>query len=299
MKLSPDTLKGTYTAIVTPFTRDASAVDFESLAKLVDFQIQSGVDGLVVCGSTGEAATLSDDEYFSVIKAVSEQARRRIACVAGVNSNNTARAVQMSRAVEEYGVDGILLVCPPYNKPSQEGLFRHFQAVRTATSLPLIAYNVPGRTAVNLLPATVERLARESVVIGIKESSGSIDQILDVIAGVKATIAVLSGDDSLAFSAVMSGAKGVVSVASNAAPAMVSKMIKAALDGRAEEGRNLQLQLLPLMRAMFAETNPIPVKCALAATGIIRHSIPRLPLLQAQPATEERIKALFREGGYI
>lgn len=297
MELTLNKLSGVFTAIVTPFTKDASKVDYESLARLVHYQIQGGVSGIVVCGSTGEAATLSEDEYFEVVKTVVAQLRGKVPCIAGVSSSSTAKAAQTAKALDSSGVDGILLVCPPYNKPPQEGLLQHFSSVKQATRLPIVAYNVPGRTAVNLLPATLAKLAKDQTVLAVKESSGSMDQILDVISEVGTRIAVLSGDDSLALSAVCSGARGVVSVASNVAPALISEMIKAALENKIQIASTLQMRLLPLMRAMFCETNPIPVKCALALKGVIDYASVRLPLVNAQAATVEKIKNLIQQGG--
>lgn len=289
--------EGTWTALVTPFTEAGEAVDFESLARLVAYQLAGGVDGLVICGSTGEAATLSDEEYRLTVQRVLESVAGRVPCIVGVNSNNTLRAAQVSRAVVEWGAQGVLVVTPPYNKPTQDGLQEHFRRVKDACGAPLVAYNVPGRTGVNMLPATVGALARQGVIDALKESSGSIDQMLDILAITRKPFSLLCGDDSLGVSAVLNGARGLVSVVSNGAPRKCASMIRCALAGEVEQAREVQFELLPLMRALFMETNPIPVKCLLSAMGLIRHATVRLPLMASQPGTEARIRSLVSSGG--
>ena len=250
MTLSQNNLRGIWTAIVTPFSANSDAIDFDSLKSLIAYQVSGGVDGLVACGSTGEASTLNEEEYFSVITFSLGQLKGKLPCIAGLNCSNTSKAIDIAKKLEQLKVDGILLTCPAYNKPSQEGLYRHFCAVKSAVSLPIIAYNIPGRTSVNMLPSTVARLAQEGAIIGIKESS-TIDQILDLISLCQDKISILSGDDSLALSSVASGGQGVVSVTSNLAPAYVSTMIKTTLSGSIAEATKFQKNLIPLMRALF------------------------------------------------
>jgi len=291
MRLSSETLRGAFPAIVTPFTADASAVDYDSFGELIDHQLRGGVRGIVVCGSTGETATLTDEEYRAVVTFARSRIGDRGFVIAGIGASSTARAVDLARFLQSLAVDGILLVTPPYNKPTQNGLVAHFSAVRSASDTPLIAYNVPGRTGVNLLPKTVGRLVAEDLIIGIKESSGSVDQALDIFSIVGGRTAVLSGEDSLVHPIMACGGTGTVSVVANLFPDKVSEMVRAGLDGRWEESRSIQMSLLPVARAMFVETNPIPIKAALAMKGLIRCPATRLPLTGAETTTIELLKS--------
>ncbi|MFM1848074.1 MAG: hypothetical protein RL417_1548 [Pseudomonadota bacterium] len=286
-------LWGTFPAIVTPFSDDGSRVDFDSFKELLDFQIAHGVSGVVVCGSTGETATLSEDEYRDVVSFARNYVGSRAAVIAGIGANSTKRAVELAAFLESVGVDGILLVTPPYNKPTQNGLLAHFAAVRAAVDTPIIAYNVPGRTGVNLLPKTVGRLADEGLIAGLKESSGSIDQVLDIVSLVGSRIALLSGEDSLIHATMASGGVGAVSVVANVDPALVVRITAAALKEEWRGARDAQLQMLPLARAVFTETNPIPIKAALWLKGLIRYPTTRLPLTPAEPQTIELLKRVL------
>ena len=286
--------QGTYTAIVTPFSADGSEVDYSSLRNLIEYQISSGVDGLVVCGSTGEAVTLSDTEYRAVIKGVVECVAGRVPLVAGVGSSSTQRAVEMARFVDQSGVQAILLVAPPYNKPPQEGIIAHFAEVKKSVALPIIAYNVPGRTSINIAPETIAALAKRGLIVALKEANGSLMQVLDTVALVGRNIAILSGEDALIHATMASGGCGVISVISNAWPEETVAITANALQGKWEESLQAQLRMLPVVRAMFCETNPIPVKTALALKGIIKSPALRLPLIAAQSATISRIESLLK-----
>ncbi len=286
-------LLGTFTALATPFTHDGSAPDIQSLCSLIDYQIAAGVNGLVVCGSTGEAATIEDNEYREIVSAAINHIKGRVPLIAGVGGSSTARAVSLAKYLEDSGVDGILLVTPPYNKPTQDGIVQHFLAVRSAGTLPIIAYNVPGRTSVNMLPETVASLAKRGIIIGLKDASGSLAQTLDTFALTQRSISILSGEDGLIHATMAAGGTGVISVISNVWPKETLAITDAARSCHWEDSLQAQVKVLPMVRAMFCETNPIPVKTALALRGIIRHPTLRLPLVAAQPSTIERIKGLL------
>jgi len=256
-------------------------------------QIEAGVDGLVACGSTGEAASLSEEEYALVLSQVRETARGRVPCLGGISVSSSARAVEMAKVIEKAGLQGILLAAPPYNKPPQSGIVAHFSAVHSAVSLPIVAYNIPGRSGVNIQPLTIAQLAKEGVIIGLKEASSSLDQALDILVECGERISLLSGEDSLVLALMACGGRGVISATANVAPREFADLTRAALAGAWEEARELQLKLLPLVRCMFAETNPIPLKAALAMRGVIRSSAVRLPLVEAKPETKERIKRVL------
>ena len=294
MTLTSSTIRGTYTAIVTPFSSDGSAVDEDSLANLIDFQVAAGVSGLIACGSCGEAATLSMEEYIAVARFVKARLKGRIPCIVGLNSSSTARAVEMAKAVSEVQADGLLVVAPPYNKPPQEGLYRHFLSVRNAASLPIIAYNIPGRTSINIHPSTIVRLAKQGVIAGLKESSGSLDQVVDILSQSGDSLAVLSGEDSLACSIMACGGKGLVSTTANLTPDPFVELTAAALRGDFETARRVQLSMIPLIRAIFLETNPIPLKSALFVKHIIKTPAVRLPLVTAQPETVDKIQSVLQ-----
>ena len=291
--LTRESLKGAFPAIVTPFTGDGGALDLSSYRELLDYQLTLGVSGVVVCGSTGETVTLTDDEYREMVSVTREHVGSRGFVIAGIGANSTARAVELARYLDTTGVDGILLVTPPYNKPTQAGILAHFEAVRGSSALPIIAYNVPGRTGINLQPRTVEKMVDRGLIIGLKESSGSMDQILDIVALTDGRLALLSGEDSLVHATMASGGCGVVSVTANVVPDLVSNLTTAALEGRWEDARKLQLEMLPIARACFVETNPIPIKAALYLKGIIRHPTTRLPLTPAEPSTVEQLKRVL------
>lgn len=286
-------LFGTYTAIATPFNEDASALDLKSLEKLLEFQLKGGVQGVVACGSTGEAATLTDEEYRQVVSLSVNFWKGKGTVIAGVGANSTRRAIEIAQVAEGLGADALLLVTPFYNKPSQDGLLVHFREVKRNTRLPIIAYNVPGRTGVNLMPPTVAKLVSEGLIIGVKDACGSMDQMLDTLALVRGKTAYLSGEDSLVHPAMCAGGQGVISATANIIPEIFHRLTESARKGDVEAGAQAQFDALPIVRAMFVESNPVPVKAALAMKGIIKFATPRLPLLSAQPSTCEKIKAVL------
>lgn len=285
---------GVFPAIVTPFNSDATQVDYKSLARLLDFQIEAGVHGIVVCGSTGEAMTLSDAEYSEVLKFTVKHINKRIPVIAGVGSNNTARAVEIALVAQALGSDAVLVVVPFYNKPSQQGIFEHYKVVASKIKIPIIAYNIPGRAVANMLPETVAKLVSAGIISGLKESSGSLDQLLDTLALVREEISVLIGECSMVHAALASGAHGTISASANIIPKSFVDIFEKYQRGDFTASREAQFEALPTCRAVFAETNPVPVKAALHLAGIIDHPTVRLPLLAAQPTTVERFKKLLR-----
>jgi 4-hydroxy-tetrahydrodipicolinate synthase len=290
-------LRGCGTALVTPFQRDSS-VDFEALRRLVRFQLEEGIHFLVPCGTTGETPTLEHDEYLDVIRIVLDEAKGRVPVIAGVTGNSTAKVVQMVQEVATLGVQGILSAAPYYNKPTQEGIYQHFRAIAEAAQLPIILYNVPGRTSSNIEPATVVRLAKIPNIAGIKEASGSITQQMDVLAQVPPTFRVLSGDDAFTFPLMALGGAGIISVASNEIPGPMSRLAQLMLDGRVDEARRLHFQLLPLMEANFIESNPIPVKAALAMMGLIEE-VYRLPMVPLKPENRTKLERVLQAQGLL
>jgi 4-hydroxy-tetrahydrodipicolinate synthase len=287
--------QGCGTALVTPFERGGE-IDFRALGALVEWQIAQGIDFLVPCGSTGEAQTLSDRERERVVAAVVETAAGRVPVVAGATSNDTRRAVDETRRMCALGVDGILSATPYYNKPTQDGLARHFHAVADASIRPVCLYNVPGRTAVNLLPATALRLAEHPNIRGIKEASGDLRQIMEILRHRPAGFAVLSGDDWLAFPVAVAGGDGLISVTSNEMPAAMTALVRHARLGELESARACHYRLLPLMDANFLETNPSPVKAGLALLGRIADVL-RLPLVSVTSATREALRTALATAG--
>ena len=288
--------QGVFTALVTPF-RDG-ALDERSLHDLVELQIGSGVDGLVPCGSTGEAATLSHAEHRRVVEVVVAAARGRVQVLAGTGSNSTAEAVALTRHAKEAGADGALLISPYYNKPMQQGIVAHYAEIARQTSFPLVVYNIPGRTASNVLPDTLARLAEIDQIVGVKEACGNLDQMAHVIAAVPDSFAVLSGDDSLTLPLLAIGGAGVISTTSNVVPSEMVELVRAFRAGDVERARALHYRLLPLFDALFLETNPIPVKAALALRGVILEEL-RLPLTRLSPANRERLQAAMKELGLL
>ena len=287
---APLMLRGVLPALVTPFTKDGSGVDTKSFGNLIDAQLAAKVHGVVACGSTGEASTLSDEEYVEVVKFAREMTRGKIPCVGGISVSSTHRAVQMARSLKELGCDAVLVATPPYNKPSQAGIIEHFKAIQSASGLPLIAYNVPGRSGVAITPATLGTLSHQGVITAIKEASGSIDTLADVMLAVREDCQVLSGDDSLFLGALAYGGRGIISVVANAFPREMVDLYDAFERRDTAEARRLQLELLPRIRAAFIEANPIPIKAALAEMGIIENGTVRLPLTPLAPANFERVR---------
>ena len=284
--------QGSIVAIVTPFNN--GAVDEERLRELVEFQIENGTDAIVPCGTTGESSTLDYEEHDRVIKIVVEQVNKRVPVIAGTGSNSTREAIEITRHAKELGADGALLVTPYYNKPSQEGLYRHYMAIAEAVALPQVLYNVPGRTSVNLLPETVARLSAHPNIVAIKEATGSLQQASEVLALCGENITVLSGDDFITLPMMACGAKGVISVTANIMPKQVSALVDAFFAGDMEEARRLHLHLLKISNAMFIETNPVPVKTAVSLMGKC-HAEVRLPLAPLAEANLAKLSAIMKE----
>jgi 4-hydroxy-tetrahydrodipicolinate synthase len=286
--------RGCLTALVTPFRN--GEVDYPALEKLVEGQIAGGVQGLVPCGSTGESATLTHDEHIQVVQAVIRFARGRVPVVAGTGSNSTAEAVRLTRAAEEAGAAGALLLSPYYNKPTQDGIYQHYAAVAAATKLPLLVYNIPARTASNILPETIARLSRIENIVGVKEASGSIVQVIEIIAAAEPGFAVYSGDDATILPIMAVGGVGAIAVTSNVAPRQVVAIADALLAGDIRLAQRLTYDLLPLVRAltMSFEVNPIPVKTAVALMGVCAEEF-RLPLTPMNPGNRERLEQVLRE----
>jgi 4-hydroxy-tetrahydrodipicolinate synthase len=291
-------LQGCGTALVTPFT-DGGEVDYPALRALVEWQIAEGIDFLVPCGSTGEAQTLDEAERERVVAMVVETAAGRVPVMAGASSNDTSRAVAEARRMCRTGADYILTATPYYNKPSQGGLYRHFSAVADASPKPICLYNVPGRTAVNLQPAVALQLAEHGNVMGIKEASGDLAQIMQILRGRPDSFSVLSGDDWLTLGVIAAGGDGLVSVASNELPGQMRAMVALLLAGDLERAREWHYRLLPLMEANFLESNPAPVKAALALAGRIRNEL-RLPLVPVTEKTRATLATVLKDlGGQI
>jgi 4-hydroxy-tetrahydrodipicolinate synthase len=277
--------------MVTPFDDDGN-LDREALAGLVEWQIREGIHFLVPCGTTGESVTLTHQEYLEVVRITVMTASGRVPVVAGAGGNNTAKVIELIGELEKLGVDGILSVSPYYNKPTQEGIFQHFRAVAGSTGLPVIVYNVPGRTGSNILPDTLMRLAEIPNILGVKEASGDISQIGEICTRAANRFRILSGDDSLTLPVIALGGHGIISVASNEAPGMMSRLATACLAGDWTEARALNRRLYPLMKINFLETSPIPVKAALAMMGRIRE-VYRLPLVKISDGARARLSAVL------
>ncbi len=288
--------EGVLTALVTPF-RDGH-VDERALQELVEIQIRAGVDGLVPCGSTGESATLSHAEHQRVVEVVVAAARGRVQIIAGTGSNSTSEAILLTQHAKDAGADGALLISPYYNKPTQEGIVRHYAAVAAATALPLVVYNIPGRTASNILPETFARLAEIEQVVAAKESCGDLDQVAATIAATPADFSVLAGDDWAALPMMALGGRGVISTSSNVAPSDMVELVRAFKAGDLERARSTYYRLRPLFDVLFCETNPIPVKTALALRGAISDEI-RLPLTPMTPPNRERLQVTMKELGLL
>jgi 4-hydroxy-tetrahydrodipicolinate synthase len=280
-------LRGAITALVTPFDL-SGRIDVAALERLVRFQVTSGIHGLCPCGTTGEGATLDEDEKARVVTAVVRATAGRVPVIAGCGTNDTRTTVAAARAVERAGADGLLVVSPYYNKPNTSGLVAHYEAVARATDLPVIVYNVPGRTGQNLGAETILRLAEIPGIVGVKEASGDLEQMATILARRPDGFAVLSGEDGLALPAIALGAEGLVSVVSNEAPAETAALVEHALAGELSAARRLHFRLLPLMRANFRETNPVPVKAALERLGACEATL-RPPLGPAAEATIREI----------
>ena len=288
--------KGSIVAIVTPF-KDGK-IDEDAYRELIEFQIENGTNAIVPCGTTGESATLNMEEHGRVIDIAISAVKKRVPVIAGTGGNSTSEAIELTRHAKNAGADASLQVTPYYNKPTQEGLYRHFEAIAKAVSLPQVLYNVPGRTSVNMLPGTVARLAELPEVVAIKEASGDLGQMAEIkrLAGDKITL--LSGDDNVTLPVLSLGGKGVVSVVANIVPKDTSDMVNAWLEGDIEKARGLFYKLFPLCQAMFYETNPVPVKTSLALMGKIHEQL-RLPLAPMASANLDRLKKALRDYGLI
>lgn len=281
---------GAIVATVTPFLN--GKLDRKGLKKLVEFQIRNGTGGIVPCGTTGESATLSFDEHEAVIDTVVETAAGRVPVIAGTGSNNTKEAIVLTRYAKKAGADAALVITPYYNKPTQEGLYRHFRAVAESTDLPIVLYNVPGRTGVNMAAGTVARLAEVKNIVGVKEASGNLGQVCDIIRAVPKKFCVLSGDDGLFFPMMALGAKGVISVASNVAPRAMADLAEAFVLGDLSRAREIHYRLWPLFDVLFVETNPIPAKTALAMMKMVREEF-RLPLCPMSEANRKKLAGVL------
>ena len=287
------------TAMVTPFNADGS-VNYEKAADLAEWLINNGSDGLVVAGSTGEAATMSAEEKLELFRVVVNRINKRVPVIAGTGSNNTADSVKMTKMAEAMGVDGALIVGPYYNKPTQEGFYQHFAAVAQSTGLPIIVYNVPGRTASNISPAIVARLAADfENIVAIKEAAGNVAQVAELYSVLPEEFTIYSGDDGLILPFMSVGATGLISVLSNIGGGILQDVMQAYEDGRVREAAKLNARMVPLANAMFIEANPIPVKAAVTLVTGIDAGQPRLPLTPMEPANKAKMVAVLQEYGLV
>jgi 4-hydroxy-tetrahydrodipicolinate synthase len=293
MTMKVDWLRGCATALVTPFSADGS-IDEDSLRALIEYQIDGGIRLLVPCGTTGESVTMSDEEDQRVIKLTIDTAAGRARVIAGAGSNSTASAIAYSRTARDLGADAVLQVAPYYNKPTQDGLYAHFRAIaESVPELPVVIYNVPGRTSSNISAQTTLRLARDvENIVAVKEASGNLSQIMEILRARPDDFRVLSGDDSFTLALIALRAEGLVSVASNEAPELMSRLVDLALEGKWDEARALHYRLLPLMETNFIESSPGPVKAALAMMGLLEENF-RLPLVPVQEASRERMREVL------
>lgn len=291
--------QGSFVALITPFTKEGR-VDEKKLTELVEWHISQGTNGLVPMGTTGESPTVSHEEHIRIIQVVVKAAKKRIPVIAGAGSNSTAEAIELSTDAKKAGVDAILSVNPYYNKPTQEGLFAHFSAISQAVDVKVVLYNIPSRSAVNLTPTTVEKLNKANPnIIGIKEASGSLDQAREIKERCGPHFLILSGDDANTLPLMQLGAKGVISVVANMVPKDVQKLCDLALKGKFAQAEELHQKLLPLVKALFIETNPAPIKSAMMDMGLIQNDSLRLPLVNVTPNTREKVMAAMKEYGVL
>lgn len=288
--------KGTFVAIVTPFKN--GRVDEKALRGLIDYQISGGVDGIVPCGTTGESATLNHEEHDQVIRITVDACQGKVSVLAGTGSNSTQEAVELTRYAQEAGANGSLQITPYYNKPSQEGLYQHFSTIADSTDLPIILYNVPSRTSVNMCPETVARLAKTDNIVGIKEASGSLQAISEIIERCGKDFTILSGDDVLLWPILALGGKGVISVTANILPEKVSAICKAVSNGDLVKARDLHYEMRDINEILFIDTNPVPVKAALHLMGKIENEI-RMPLVKLSNSHLEKIEEVLNKHGLI
>ena len=282
--------KGSYVALVTPFVD--GKIDEKAFSSLIEFQIENGTDGILPCGCTGEAATLSMQEQKQLIKFAVEVCNKRVPVLAGTGSNNTAEAVELTEYAEKAGADGALLITPYYNKPTPEGQYRHYTAVASKVNITIMLYNVPSRTGISMLPSTVARLSKIDNIVAIKEAAGSVQQVMDILD--LCDITVMSGDDSMTLPFMTVGAMGVVSVVANIVPDKVHKLTQSFLGGDIEASRKIHYQILNLCKSMFLETNPLPVKTSLSLMGRINEEW-RLPLCEMRSDTKEKLESVLKE----
>ncbi len=290
-------LKGSLVALVTPFNK--GQLDEETLRELIEFHITNGTDGIVPCGTTGESPTLSHEEHKRVVEITVEQVKGRVPVVAGAGSNSTAEAIDLTKHAKQVGADAALLVTPYYNKPTQEGIYRHFAAIAKEASFPLVPYNIAGRTGVNIEPATLARMAELPEVIACKEASGNISQMAEILNLCGDKMDLLSGDDNMVLPLLSIGGKGVISVVNNIIPAEMSQLCKLWFAGDVEGAREVFYKVLPLCKAMFIETNPIPIKVAMGLLDRIPSAELRLPLCEMAPANLERLKKALSDYGLL
>jgi 4-hydroxy-tetrahydrodipicolinate synthase len=295
--MTDDLLTGCGTALATPFTARGE-IDERALRAFVDWQLDEGIDFLVPCGSTGEAATMSLEEHYRVVEITVDQVRGRVPVIAGAGSNDTVKAIELSRRMKEAGATHLLHVSPMYNKPPQRGLVAHFTAIADSTTLPIVVYNVPGRTGSNVEAATTLELAKHPRIASVKEASGNLAQITDCIAGRPKGFSVLSGDDELTLPILALGGDGLVSVVSNVVPRLMTELVRLARAGDLSGARELHLRLLPWMRAAFVESNPVPVKAALAMMGKMENVL-RLPLVPLAEAKVEAVRSALTRAGAL
>jgi 4-hydroxy-tetrahydrodipicolinate synthase len=297
MGTAPTKFAGSFVALITPFKN--GRVDEKRLAELIEWHIRSGTHGIVPCGTTGESATLSHEEHTQIVKFVVDVVKKRIPVVAGTGSNSTAEAIRLTREAQEVGADGALMISPYYNRPTQEGIYQHYKAVAQAVpGFPIIFYNIPGRTASNIEPSTMARLAEIENIVGVKEAAGSIDQVINILIACGDKLAILSGEDSLTFSMMSLGGKGVISTAANVVPREMADLANAGLAKQWDKAAQLQLKLIPLIRVLFIETNPIPAKTALSLMGMCELEL-RLPLVPMAEANLTKLKDVLKEYGLI
>jgi len=290
-------LKGCGTALITPFKSDGS-LDEKTLSSLVQWQIEEGIHFLVPCGTTGENPTMTHEEHLAVVDITVRTAGGKVPVIAGAGGNNTTKLIPLIAELKQLGVDGILSVAPYYNKPTQEGLYRHYRTLAESTDLPIIVYNVPGRTGVNILPETLMRLAKISNIAGVKEASGDVSQIGEICTLAPESFRILSGDDSMTLPLIALGGHGVISVAANEAPAMMAAFTADCLEGSWKDARNWNRKLYPLMKVNFVESNPIPVKAALAMMGKVEE-VYRLPLAPISEGARNKVASVLSKLGLL
>ena len=288
--------KGCGTAIATPFSKDG--INFKEFEKLIEMQIKHNADAIIVCGTTGESATMTMQERLDVIKFAVDISKGRIPIIAGTGSNNTKNVIEMNKQVEKLGVDGLLIVTPYYNKTTQEGLITHYEVIAENTNLPIILYNVPSRTGVNILPKTCLELSKIPNIVAIKEASGDISQIIEIASLCRDNLTIYSGNDDQIIPILSIGGMGVISVVSNIKPDVVHDICYNYFEGKIEKAKNKQLEIIPLIKCLFSEVNPIPIKAALNLIGY-DYGIPRLPLIEMTESGKEKLKKLLNKGGNI